>query len=146
MSGSHIVWWFVMFFLPTNLRLERLKDLQHPNRSNVTRSYLLSLSMNSEFLCIEVAEMSYRLGSSEEGIKLFWQPIRPGFDTLGSTCRLCLVSIKSTLILYLNVNRMCTLCVFVCVSWRDRERQRTKGRARLCLRFVRFLCPCISLN
>ena len=114
------------------LRLEGFEDLQHPNRSNVTTSRLLSASGNTEFLCIEVPQMSYRLGWSEEGIKLLWQPIRPGFDTLGSPRRLCLVSIKSTLILYLYVDTMCTLNKCVCVSvWGmedDGEQKNERGR------------------
>lgn len=52
------------------------------------------------------------------GIKFFWQPIRPGVDTQGSPSRLCLVSIKSTLILYLSVDRTSTSRM--CASVRQR--------------------------
>lgn len=94
--------------------------------------------------------MSYRLGSLGEGIKLFWQPIRLGFDTRGSTRRLCLVSIKSTLILYLAVVGKCTL--YTCVSPRqlremENEREwKSERESEALSEICQVFCLCFSLN
>lgn len=48
--------------------------------------------------------MSNYLGTQRTGIKFFWQPISPQSDTFGSRHRLCLVAVKSPLILYFSVN------------------------------------------
>lgn len=67
------------------------RDLQHLNTSNVSRFQGLSLIREQ---ISELAERSYRPGCEEDGIKLFWQLIRPGF-VWHPPHRLCLHQINS---------------------------------------------------
>lgn len=48
--------------------------------------------------------MSNYLSTQRTGIRFFWQPISPKSDTFGWRRTLCLVAVKSPLILYFSVN------------------------------------------
>lgn len=65
---------------------------------------LICCLRTSKFLRFEVPQMSNYLGTQRTGIKFFWQPISPQSYTFGSRCGLCLVAVKSPLILYFSVN------------------------------------------
>lgn len=56
-------------------------------------------------------QTSNQLSTQRNGIKLFWQPISPQSDTSGSKRGLCLVAVKSPLILYSTVNRHVDFCM-----------------------------------
>lgn len=96
------VWSFCKDFLSQHLKWEGCG--QNTSKTDQMIPDLICCLRTSRFLCFEVPQMSNYLGTQRTGIKFFWQPISAQSNTFGSNRGLCLVAVKSPLILYFSVN------------------------------------------